>query len=81
VLELGRPVDVVAGPQRVAAAFIARFDAPVDDLIAPIEHTMADSQIGSGFGITALPHLREFAITGPVKVTSRRFLVLTRAAK
>ena len=30
---------------------------------------MADSQIGSGFGITALPHLREFAITGPIKVT------------
>jgi len=61
-------IYVKAGPQRVAAAFIARFDAPVDDLIAPIEHTMADSQIGSGFGITALPHLREFAITGPVKV-------------
>jgi hypothetical protein len=53
----------------VAAAFISRFDAPVDDLLAPIEHTMADSQIGSGFGITALPHLREFAITGPMKVT------------
>jgi len=62
-------IYVKAGPQRVAAAFIARFDAPVDDLIAPIEHTMADSQIGSGFGITALPHLREFAITGPIKVT------------
>lgn len=62
-------VFVKAGPQRVAAAFISRFDAPVDDLIAPIEHTMADSQIGSGFGITALPHLREFAITGPVAVT------------
>ena len=62
-------IYVKAGPQRVAAAFISRFDAPVDDLIAPIEHTMADSQIGSGFGITALPHLREFAITGPIKVT------------
>jgi hypothetical protein len=62
-------IYVKAGPQRVAAAFISRFDAPVDDLIAPIEHTMADSQIGSGFGITALPHLREFAVTGPMKVT------------
>jgi mono/diheme cytochrome c family protein len=62
-------IYVKAGPQRVAAAFISRFDAPVDDLLAPIEHTMADSQIGSGFGITALPHLREFAITGPMKVT------------
>ena len=62
-------IYVKAGPQRVAAAFISRFDAPVDDLLAPIEHTMADSQIGSGFGITALPHLREFAVTGPIKVT------------
>ncbi len=62
-------IYVKAGPQRVSAAFISRFDAPVDDLIAPIEHTLADTQIGSGFGITALPHLREFAITGPLKVT------------
>ncbi len=62
-------IYVKAGPQQVAAVFISRFDAPVDDLLAPIEHTMADSQIGSGFGITALPHLREFAVTGPIKVT------------
>ena len=47
-----------AGPQRVAAAFIQRFDGPVDDLIAPIEHTLADTQIGVGVGITTLPHLR-----------------------
>ncbi len=62
-------IYVRAGPQRVTAAFISRFDAPLDDLVAPIEHTLADTQIGAGFGITALPHLREFAITGPVKVT------------
>lgn len=62
-------VFVRAGPQRVAAAFVQRFDGPVDDIIAPIEHTLADTQIGSGFGITALPHLREFAITGPYTVT------------
>ena len=62
-------IHVKAGPQRVAAAFISRFDAPVDDLIAPIEHTLADTQIGAGFGVTALPHLREFAVTGPVAVT------------
>ena len=35
----------------------------------PIDHTLADSQIGSGFGITTLPHLREFAVGGPFKVT------------
>jgi len=62
-------IHVKAGPQRIAAAFISRFDAPVDDLIAPIEHTLADTQIGAGFGVTALPHLREFAVTGPIAVT------------
>jgi hypothetical protein len=62
-------IHVKAGPQRVTAAFVQRFDGPVDDILAPIEHTMADSQIGSGFGITALAHVREFAITGPYSVT------------
>ena len=63
------PMFVPAGPHRVAAAFIERFNAPVDDLIAPIEYTLADSQIGSAFGVTTLPHVRDFAITGPLKVT------------
>jgi len=62
-------VQVTAGPHRVSAAFIQKFEAPVDDLLAPIDHTLADTQIGSGYGITALPHLRDFAITGPLKVT------------
>jgi hypothetical protein len=43
-------------------------DGPVDDLVAPIEHTLADTNIGETFGVTALPHLREFAVTGPQKV-------------
>jgi hypothetical protein len=38
-------------------------------LLPPIDHSLADSQIGSGFGITTLPHLREFAVGGPFKVT------------
>ncbi|MGH9384770.1 MAG: DUF1592 domain-containing protein [Vicinamibacterales bacterium] len=63
------PFHIKAGSQNVAAAFIRRFDAPVDDLMAPIDHTLADTQIGAGFGITTLPHLREFAISGPFKVT------------
>lgn len=62
-------VFVTAGPHRISAAFIQRFEAPVDDLLAPIDYTLADTQIGSGYGITALPHLREFAVTGPLKVT------------
>jgi hypothetical protein len=62
-------IHVRAGPRRVSAAFIQRFEAPVDDLIAPIDYTLADTQIGSGYGVTALPHLRELAITGPHNVT------------
>lgn len=62
-------VHVTAGPHRVSAAFIQRFEAPVDDLLTPIDYTLADTQIGSGYGVTALPHLRDFAITGPLKVT------------
>jgi hypothetical protein len=38
-------------------------------LMPPIDHTLPDSQIGSGFGITTLPHLREFAVGGPFKIT------------
>ncbi|MDP3720733.1 MAG: DUF1592 domain-containing protein [Acidobacteriota bacterium] len=62
-------VHIKAGTHQLAAAFVQRFDAVPDDLMPPIEHTLADSQIGSGFGITTLPHLREFAVGGPFKVT------------
>jgi Protein of unknown function (DUF1592)/Protein of unknown function (DUF1588)/Protein of unknown function (DUF1587)/Protein of unknown function (DUF1595)/Protein of unknown function (DUF1585) len=60
-------VHVKAGPQRVTAAFIQRFKGPVDDLMSPIEHTLADSHIG--LGVTALPHLRDLSISGPHVVT------------
>lgn len=63
------PIPVKAGPQRISASFIKRFDGPVDDLIEPIEHTLADTQIGTAQGITTLPHVREFGVTGPFTVT------------
>ena len=62
-------IHVKAGTRRLAAAFVQRFDAVPDDLMPPIDHTLADSQIGAGFGITTLPHLREFAVGGPFKIT------------
>ncbi len=62
-------VFVRAGPQRVTAAFIERFQGPIDDLMAPIEHTLADSDIGEAFGITTVPHLRLFNISGPYNPT------------
>ena len=63
------PIAVRAGAHRVSAAFIERFAGPVDDLIAPIEHTLADTQIGVAYGITLLPHLRDLSIVGPYRVT------------
>jgi mono/diheme cytochrome c family protein len=62
-------IHVKAGTRRLSAAFVQRFDAVPDDLMPPIDHSLADSQIGSGFGITTLPHLREFAVGGPFKIT------------
>ncbi|MBA2305120.1 MAG: DUF1592 domain-containing protein [Acidobacteria bacterium] len=62
-------IAVKAGPRRVAAAFIQRFEGPVDDLLAPVEQTLADTQIGSATGVYTVPHLRDLAILGPQKVT------------
>jgi mono/diheme cytochrome c family protein len=62
-------VHVKAGPQLVTAAFIQRFEGPVDDLVAPIDYTLADTEVGDAVGITTLPHLRDFSITGPFTVT------------
>ncbi|HUF48215.1 MAG TPA: DUF1592 domain-containing protein [Vicinamibacterales bacterium] len=63
------PVLVRAGARRVAAAFIQEFEGVEDDLIKPIDHTLADTQIGVGYGVTTLPHLRNLAIVGPTEVT------------
>jgi len=63
------PVSVKAGPRRVTAAFIQRFAGPVDDLMAPIAHTLADTTIGRAHGVTTAPHLRFFSINGPHRVT------------
>jgi hypothetical protein len=77
-------VAVQAGQRRVTAAFIQRFRAPVDDLIAPVEHTLADGQIGLAVGVTTLPHMLNFSITGPHAVTgvadtvSRRKIFICR---
>src|SRR5262245_61483845 len=61
------PLRISAGPQRISAAFIQRLDGPVDDLIAPLENTLADVNIS--FGVTALPHMRDMTILGPSQVT------------
>jgi hypothetical protein len=61
------PLHINAGPQRVSVNFIQRLDGPVDDIIAPLENTLADVDIS--YGVTALPHMRDVAIVGPTAVT------------
>ena len=62
-------IYVRAGARRVAATFVQEFEGSEDDLIKPIDHTLADTQIGVGYGVTTLPHLRNLAIVGPFEVT------------
>jgi hypothetical protein len=63
------PIHLTAGSKRVTAAFVQHFEGPVIDLIAPIEHTLADTQIGVAYGITTLPHLKDMSIVGPYRVS------------
>jgi cytochrome c553 len=58
-----------AGPHHVTAAFIQKFDGVIDDLMKPIDYTLADTEYGDNAGITAFPHVRDFSITGPFRVT------------
>src|SRR5262249_58167434 len=62
-------IKVTAGPHRVSAAFIRRFEGPAQDLISPLEWSIASTSIADAYGFTTLPHLRDFAITGPFTVT------------
>lgn len=64
-----KPIQVRAGPQRITAAFVRTYEGPVNDNIAPIDHSIADTQIGSQSGVTILSHLQGFAVTGPYNPT------------
>ena len=80
------PIKVKAGPQRVSASFIQKFDGPIEDEFRIVEQTLVDLTIGGVPGTTTLPHLRELLITGPTEVTgisdtpSRRKIFICRPA-
>ena len=64
------PIFIRAGQRRVSAAFIKRFEGPVQDIFAPIEATVAATTEGARSpGITALPHMGSLTITGPYDAT------------
>ena len=61
------PIFVRAGPKRIAAAFVPRFEGPVEELRAPLGRSVQE-----GFPeemLTTLPHLRDLAVSGPYSVT------------
>jgi hypothetical protein len=62
------PVLIRAGQHRVAAAFVRRTDGPYEDLIRPHDWSFAGGGSG-GPGITTLPHVKDFVIKGPYRVT------------
>ncbi|MDE3153731.1 MAG: DUF1592 domain-containing protein [Acidobacteriota bacterium] len=76
------PIHVKAGPHRLSAAFVSQMDAPIDDLLEPLGDSLAD--VSNTFGITNLPHMRDFTVVGPSKVTgvsdtpSRRRIFICR---
>ncbi len=59
-------IFVRAGPHRVTAAFVKNFEGLFEDLVSPHDWSLADRQIGiSGYGVTALAHLKDLVINGP----------------
>ena len=64
------PIFVRAGPHRVSAAFLRQSEGPKEDLVSPHDWSLTDRQIGvSGYGVTAVAHLKDLAIVGPHNAT------------
>ena len=62
------PLFVRGGQRRVTAAFLRTFDGPQEDVISPVRQSLADLQIGTADGMTILPHLWQFKVSGPDRV-------------
>jgi len=59
------PIRITAGQKRLSAAFISKFDGPVQDQYRLVEHTLMDVTIANNPQMTALPHLQSLYVTGP----------------
>jgi len=80
------PIKVKAGPQRISASFLVKFDGPIEDEYRMVEQSLVDVSAGTVPGMTTLPHLHELSVTGPVTVAgvsdtpSRRRIFTCRPA-
>ncbi len=57
------------GSRLFPAAFINKFDGPVQDEVQPYEQSLIDVNVANMPGLTTLPHLRGLSIIGPSQVT------------
>src|SRR6202011_2127412 len=79
-------IRIKAGPQRISASFIQKFDGPLEDEYEMVEQSLVDVSVGAVPGMTTLPHLHELSITGPTNITgisdtpSRRKIFTCRPA-
>jgi hypothetical protein len=62
------PIAIKAGQQKVSVSFVRRSEGPYEDLIKPSEWSLASNGTASA-GSTTPPHIIEFAVLGPSKVT------------
>ena len=63
------PIKIKAGQQVVSAAFIKRFDGPVQDEVQPYEQSLIDVNVANLPGLSTQVHLRGLSIVGPTHVT------------
>jgi mono/diheme cytochrome c family protein len=63
------PIRIKAGQQVVSAAFVNRFDGPIQDEVQPYEQSLIDVNVANLPGLTTLVHLRGLSIIGPNHVT------------
>jgi Protein of unknown function (DUF1592)/Protein of unknown function (DUF1588)/Protein of unknown function (DUF1587)/Protein of unknown function (DUF1595)/Protein of unknown function (DUF1585) len=63
------PIKIKAGPQRISASFIVKADGPLEDEYRMVDQSLVDVSVGTVPGMTTLPHLHEFSVTGPTNVS------------
>jgi len=63
------PIKIKAGPRRVSVVFLSKFDGTVEDQFWLVEQLLVDTTVSGHPEMTALPHVKNFWITGPMNVT------------
>ncbi len=62
-------MPVRAGPTTIAAAFIKKHHAPVEDVLQPFQFSMFEPAVDGDPDWTFVPHLASMAVSGPFNIT------------